>query len=91
MSTKTDRHPEERRKRTWYVTAKHGRVNRSVTDAYVVPFGPAHLREAGGADTACGLPALNWPIFWDVTPSPGLEMCIACRHVSQVGQGPVNP
>lgn len=90
MSIKAGRHPEARPKRTWYVTARHRRADASATDAYLVPFGPAHLREAGGADTACGLPALNWPIFWDVTPSPGLEMCIECRCVSQAGHRPVN-
>jgi hypothetical protein len=86
MSNKTDELPSVKRKQTLYVTARHARLNRGATDPHEVPFGAAHVREPGGAETACGLAALNWPIFWDVTLSPGLDMCVECRDAAWVDQ-----
>lgn len=66
--------------RRWYVTSAH-RVVRQERGSAVVPFAVGHLKEVGSAATACGLPALDWPIFWDLPLSQADNGCPECAGV----------
>lgn len=63
----------------WYVTGSHRLRSQSPSGPAEVPFGRAHLRQVGSSSTACGLPALNWPIFWDLAVNTPVDMCPECR------------
>ena len=57
-----------------------------MSDAHPVPASPApsrgHARRPGDAYTACGLPAVGWPIFWHLTHVRGRERtCVECQAV----------
>ncbi|WP_286929956.1 MULTISPECIES: hypothetical protein [Aeromicrobium] len=42
-----------------------------------VPYGTHHARRLGSAESACGAPAMDWELFWDVDFAPALEA--SCR------------
>lgn len=62
-----------------YVSAAHRRLDRTFVVPMEVPFGTSHVREVGSSHTACGLPALNWPIFWDTEYDEVDDICRECR------------
>ena len=63
----------------WLVSARH-RSTLALSPA--VPFGPWHARLAGQPNTACGLPAAGWPIFWHLTLVQGRERtCAECQRI----------
>jgi len=72
------------RTRIWYVTASHRRVNRAGNGPFELPFGTAHVRKVGASETACGAPAQNWPIFWDLHGWSAEGMCTECRWVARL-------
>ncbi len=74
--------------RTWQVTAPHRRVSWAGREAFEVPFGTAHLRRLNAASTACGAPALTWPIFWGLSLEQVTRPCLPCLRAA--GQ-PVPP
>jgi hypothetical protein len=68
--------------RHWYVTASHRKVRRTrqgAVGAMDVPFGLGHVRKVGSPITACGQPALDWPIFWDLSVNDPDDMCSECK------------
>lgn len=70
--------------RRWYVTSAH-RVVRQGPGPAEVPFATGHLKELGSAATACGLPAVNWSILWDLPLRQVETVCQACTEI--VGPG----
>jgi hypothetical protein len=64
---------------TWLVSARNGkRVATSAGLAEWRPFGIHHARQVGSLRTACGIAALDWELFWDMSfPS---EPSVTCRH-----------
>jgi hypothetical protein len=74
--------------RQWYVTASHRTVRRTrpgATGVKEVPFGVGHVRQVGASFTACGEPALDWPIFWDLSVDDPDEMCSECKSTTVFG------
>jgi len=59
----------------WYISAAHRRR----IGHREVPFGIAHVRQVGGHETACGLPARDWPTFWGLPISQTVNLCPDCR------------
>jgi hypothetical protein len=85
MSLTVDKRPTARH---WYVTAPHRTVRRTrsgATGAKEVPFGVGHVRQVGAPFTACGEPALQWPIFWDLSLDDPDEMCSDCKWTALFG------
>jgi hypothetical protein len=79
MSDTVDRSPTARQ---WYVTASHRTARRTgpgASGVKEVPFGVGHVRQVGAAFTACGQPALDWPIFWDLSVDDPDNMCSDCK------------
>jgi hypothetical protein len=64
----------------WYITASHVLRLPSGSDRFEVPWGTGHLRQVGSTDTACGLPALNWPIFWGLNAEDLASGCETCQQ-----------
>jgi hypothetical protein len=61
----------------WYVTATHTIGAHGAE----LPYGTRHARGPGDPMTACGLRALDWPIFWDMPFSGRQEQaCPACAQ-----------
>jgi hypothetical protein len=62
----------------WFVTSPH-RVARGTEEGWI-PYGVRHARQVGSSWTECRLPALGWPMFWEM---PFLEertlLCAGCR------------
>jgi hypothetical protein len=62
----------------WLVTAPQMRPCYESVDR--VPWGTYHLKENGGAMTACGMSAVTWHVFWgraaDPTDSAACPECI---------------
>jgi hypothetical protein len=69
--------------RTYYITASHRRIDRTADEPHELPFGVAHVRTAGGPHTVCGVPALNWPIFWGLTATDPDNLCLECKVVAR--------
>jgi hypothetical protein len=79
MSVTADKHRTARQR---YVTASHRTVRRTrpgAAGAREVPFGVGHVRRVGASFTACGEPALDWPIFWDLPVDDPDNMCSDCK------------
>lgn len=68
----------------WHVTASHRTVRRVGRRYQEMPYGPSHVRKLGAAFTACGRPALNWPLFWDLSVNDPDDMCAECRWTARV-------
>ena len=64
----------------FYVTASHTVRGSGVLRAKDVPFAEGHIREVGGEFTACGRPALYWPILWDLTWDEVSNPCPDCAY-----------
>lgn len=73
--------------RRWYVTARN-QVRGSVRgETRKLPFGTAHLKEVGSSRTACGTPALEWKLCWDLRVSDvRRQLCRECS--SRASQDP---
>ena len=64
---------------TWVVTARH-RSTAAIKPAQ--PWGTWHVRRPGDAFTACGLPAVGWPLFWHLAHAgAGARRCRECQEV----------
>lgn len=64
----------------WLVTARNGRFDRTGPgEVRWAPFGVRHARQVGSGWTACGQPAVEWKLFWDM-PFTRLttDTCEAC-------------
>jgi len=48
-------------KSRWLTTARH-RARYGSPE----PYGTRHAQRVGAATTVCGLPSLQWPVFWDL-------------------------
>jgi len=72
------------RTRIWYVTASHRRTNRAPDEPVELPFGTAHVRRVEASETACGVPAPNWPIFWGLPVGSVEGMCGECLWVARL-------
>ncbi|RHW28505.1 hypothetical protein D0Z08_01115 [Nocardioides immobilis] len=72
--------PESRALPRYFVSARHGRIERSADGAgNWQPFGSHHAREVGAPTTACGLPAHDWRMFWELPfPSSTGALCHHC-------------
>jgi len=68
------------KRRRWYLTASHRVLGRDPSGPVEVPFDRPHLREPGDPTTACGEPALNWPIFWELPVVHAAGTCAACME-----------
>jgi len=75
------------RVRQWYVTASHRVVPAGGSDVPEVPYGTSHLRKVGAATTGCGLPAMYWPIFWDLAIQDAAELCNDCKWAARLESG----
>lgn len=64
----------------WYITASHVLRLPPGSAPFEVPWGTSHLRQLGAAETACGLPAMNWPIFWDLNAETVEAVCETCQR-----------
>jgi len=83
---RTNTNPRTTAHPRWYVTATH------TVGAYAAerPYGIRHARSPGDRFTACGLRAVDWPLFWDL-PFHGRQER-ACRTCAQhVLQGRAEP
>lgn len=58
----------------WLVSSRHARTPHP-DDAASRPYGLQHARRVGARYTACGLPALGWRYFWDMTFGDEPESC----------------
>lgn len=69
----------------WLVTATHvtwaGEPTQGSDEPLEYPFGVGHLRRVGGHRTACGVPALNWPILWATHPDHVSNLCEECHRL----------
>lgn len=65
---------------THFVTARHSaKVRGGVSDAGPRPFGIQHARTPGSTRTACGEPALDWQMFWELPfPTDSHWLCEHC-------------
>jgi hypothetical protein len=71
------------------VSARHGRELFSNGHVTWTPYGTWHLKKAGSLTTACGLPAVGWPIFWTLrVEKAGHDACGACLSKSRSGRNP---
>lgn len=75
--------PEVRALPRYYVSARHGRIERVGNRAGSwQPFGNHHARQVGAPVTACGLAAHDWRMFWELPfPSTPEATCPACMAV----------
>ena len=64
----------------YYVTASHTVRGTGALRAKDVPFTEGHVREVGGEHTACGKPALYWPILWDLKWDEVERPCADCAY-----------
>ena len=69
---------------TYFVTAPYRlTVGEWPIDRWA-PKGGTHARRAGTAFTACGLPALEWPIFWEYQFAGSREdACPRCAAITR--------
>lgn len=74
--------------RRWYATASHRATPTQGSDMPVVPYGTGHLRKVGAATTGCGLPAMNWPIFWELLIDDATDLCSDCKRTARLEVGP---
>jgi hypothetical protein len=55
------------------------------------PFDTWHARRLGDRYTACGQPAIGWPIFWEVTLAEGRDRtcpdCLTALYGNRVSVG----
>lgn len=71
----------------WFVTARHGVRVAQGSKTQWPPFSTHHAREAGSAVTRCGLPALDWAIFWEMPfDAFGEGACCECSSIDS-GRG----
>lgn len=66
----------------WLVTSRHGRWSRNrFNEATWAPVGSHHARQAGLRQTACGEPANEWKLFWEIPFDPSAFLsCEACSR-----------
>ena len=65
------------RRTTWLTTT---RLEDRLSDNGRSPWGVRHAKREGASHTACGLPALNWKLFWHLPFSPTHgQACPNCR------------
>jgi len=62
----------------WFTTTKlEDRLNPDGRS----PLGVRHAKKEGAQHTACGLPALNWKLFWHLPfRATDAEACPDCRE-----------
>lgn len=75
--------PRRRKLPTYFVSASHRKRGRLIDgEPGWTPYGTQHAREVGSQFTACGVPAMGWPYFWEQAfPSPSTATCRACMVV----------
>ncbi len=66
---------------TFFVTAPYRLTFGEWPNDRWIPAGEVHARHAGSGRTACGLVALEWPIFWGHEFEPGPESCRGCLRI----------
>lgn len=76
-----------------FVSARHGTQLRDAATGVTGwrPYGLQHARTVGSPTTACGLSAVEWPIFWELafprSPEKSCEECLAVvRFADQTEQ-----
>lgn len=81
--------PEVRALPRFFVSARHGRIVRVGTEAGSwQPFGSHHARQVGAPTTACGLPAHDWRMFWELPfPSSPQATCQECLTIVTFAEG----
>lgn len=70
-----------------FVSARHG-TRRSLPGGDLAswhPYGVQHARTVGSQLTACGISAVEWPIFWEMAfprePESSCEDCLVALGV----------
>ena len=53
-------------KETWFVTGRHRALCKDANGVSWRPYAEHHARRVGDRLTLCGLPAYEWPMFWDM-------------------------
>lgn len=64
-----------------FVSARHGTQQRDPGTGATSwrPYGVQHARSVGSPLTACGLSAVEWPMFWEMAfPRNTVESCEEC-------------
>lgn len=77
----TTHRPAARELPRHFVSARHGTLHRdsATGDSSWRPFGLHHARRVGAPVTECGLPAAEWPMFWELAfPGVPTETCEDC-------------
>jgi hypothetical protein len=64
----------------WLVASRNGRFERADPgEVRWAPFGVRHARQVGSGWTACGQPAIDWKLFWDMPFARSTnDNCEAC-------------
>ena len=72
---------------TWLVSSPHRRLPPDPGEQAPRPHGLHHARRVGDRLTACGLLAVEWPYFWDLSFGTDVDHCCgACLNA--VGDRP---
>lgn len=72
------------RMKQWRVSAPHSSPPPLHADEPRRPYSTAHARKVGASTTACGLVALGWPFFWELTfDAADLKLCPSCAQVAR--------
>lgn len=67
----------------WVATAAQKESRRAAARR---PWGTVHAKQVGASRTACGLPAANWYIFWDLSwDTAGRDACRECAALAVSG------
>jgi hypothetical protein len=74
---------------TWLVSARNGwrDFGPGRRPSKWRPYGVQHARQVGALLTACGEPAADWEMFWDLPfPAEPRLTCSDCRREVQLGR-----
>ena len=64
-----------------FVSARHGTQHRDPASGATswLPYGVQHARTVGSPLTACGIAAVEWPMFWEMAfPRSPEQTCEEC-------------
>ena len=74
---------------TWLVSARHARRVHHNGSASLVPYAEHHARRIGDSTTACGMLALGWTNFYELSFVPGAQQ--SCEKCTAILSGLAEP